>query len=150
MLAEPLHDAHHVLPKVVVDGAAVFVGQIDRVDELAVDVELKLPMRSIADPDLKNLRDIATIEETPSRQVRDRRGWLLAGAVFTVVISAGLVWIARCRLSRPVAGMTLEQRGLAALERLERRGLIERGRTERFAALLTTLLRRYLGQRARA
>ena len=50
MLAEPVDQADRVQPGLVPHPQAVRVGEIDRVQRLAVDVELQLAGRAVADP----------------------------------------------------------------------------------------------------
>src|SRR5262249_37917467 len=49
--AHPVDQPAHVAPQVVRDRLTVLVEQIDRVEQLAVDVELELGDRAVADPD---------------------------------------------------------------------------------------------------
>src|SRR5205823_12895854 len=48
-LANPLDDLSELLPGLVGDGLAVLVVQVDGIDQLAVDVELELVGRAVAD-----------------------------------------------------------------------------------------------------
>ena len=50
VLADPVHDPYDRDPGVVVERRSVLVVEVERVDELAVDVELELLGRAVADP----------------------------------------------------------------------------------------------------
>ena len=50
ILDHPFDHLDDVVPRVAADACTVFVEQVDRVDELAVDVQLQLIDRGVADP----------------------------------------------------------------------------------------------------
>src|SRR5579872_709099 len=50
VLSKPFEDALNILPAVVGNGSAVFIRQVNRIHHLAVNVELKLLIRSVSDP----------------------------------------------------------------------------------------------------
>ena len=69
----PLEDAGEVVPGVVADAVAVLVEQVDRVDQLAVDVELQLVDGGVADPHRARVAVAAQVVELDSPRGRCRR-----------------------------------------------------------------------------
>ena len=63
VLHHPFDDLGDVAPGVVADPGAVLVEQVDRVDELAVDVELQLVDRGVADPHRRGVAVPAQVVE---------------------------------------------------------------------------------------
>ncbi len=140
VLAQPVDDPPHVRPGLVEDRPAVLVEQVDRVDQLAVDVELALVGRAVADP---HRRRVAI-----ARQVRE----LLLGQLRAPVDPVHDLQ----RAARPVAPLAHavvepghERRGL--LGEAEPQQAVERERgvaDPRVAVVPVALAAELLGQRA--
>jgi hypothetical protein len=98
------------------------------------------------DPANSALRDITTIETVPSLAPPDARWhwWLAAAALLLLLVAAIVVTRILVRRKGP---RTPAQVALYELQRLITMKLPEKGRSERFATLLTTVVRRYLERR---
>jgi hypothetical protein len=99
----------------------------------------------LVDVDLAKLRDITSIEEVPGPADEARWTWIIAGTAAALVLAGVVGWLWRRRAAG--SSRSAESLALRELERLEGLGLPERGKGERFGALLTALLRRYLERR---
>ncbi|MBM3993801.1 MAG: hypothetical protein FJ303_06565 [Planctomycetes bacterium] len=100
----------------------------------------------VTTPDRAALRDITSIEELPTSPEYDMRWlwWLVGLGAMALIVAAVVlvrVWMYRVRVR------TAGQWAILELDRLMARKLPEQGRSERFATLLTLIVRRFLERR---
>ncbi len=101
----------------------------------------------LAQPDLKSARDITAIEELPAPPPA-RHALLMV--VLVSIATCGLItaaWYWQRRRQAKARGRGPATRALYELDRLEKLGLPESGKTERYATLLAGILRSYLQRR---
>lgn len=109
---------------------------------------IQVTVKTSAQPDLKDLRDITTPEDLPEGQSHDWSPWFWlaavgAGAVLLIVTAV------RRRKRGEVARSSPEQRSLRDLDRIVALQLASLGKTVEFHFLVHDVVRRYLNRRYR-
>lgn len=116
--------------------------QRTRWQPLTIDVVSQADAESLTKP-----RDITAIETVPAPPSRASL-WMVFAVLALVLLLSFVGW--RCMRLKRRAAAKPPPSGAAALrhlQRLEQRNLVGAGQAERFAAILSVIVRRYLGQR---